>query len=72
MSNYCYFFFILGSIVLIPFPAISQLSGAEYVEAMKRGGALSLFKGMTMHSQSLGPCVAVIFSVLFADFVFSD
>ncbi len=64
-------FFLIGSICLIPFPAIGQLSGEEYVEAMLRGQEMvSLFKGMTMHSQSLGPIVSILAVFVFTDWVF--
>lgn len=65
-------FFIIGSVLVIPFPGISQLSGLEYEEAVKSGQDLtSLFKGMTMHSQALGPIICVVFTFLFADLVFN-
>ena len=65
-------FFIIGSVLVLPFPGISQLSGEAYAEAVKSGQSLtSLFKGMTMHSQSLGPVICVIFTFLFADLVFN-
>ncbi len=61
-------FIILGSILLIPFPAISQLQGEEYLEAVAKGQVVtSLFKGMTFHSQSLGPLVAYVATFVFAD-----
>lgn len=63
---------IFGSMALIPFPAIGQLSGAEYEEAIKAGQEInSLFKGMTNQSQSLGPIVATISSLLIADMLFA-
>jgi len=63
-------YFVFGSIAIIPFPAISQLSGLEYEEAVLAGRAVtSLFKGMTMHSQALGPIMAAIYAFLVADFV---
>lgn len=63
-------FFAFGSVLLIPFPAISQLSGEEYEAARLSGQTVtSLFKGMTMHSQTLGPVMASIFAFLFADLV---
>lgn len=63
-------FLFFGSLLLIPFPAISQLTGEEYLDALKSGsGVTSLFKGMTMHSQTLGPVVASMFAFLFADLV---
>lgn len=62
-------FFILGSMVLIPFPGISIMG----LEDMLPGQELpvSLFKGMTIHSQSLGPAIASIMIVLFGDYIFS-
>lgn len=63
-------YFVFGSIAVIPFPAISQLSGQEYEEALKAGQAVtSLFKGMTMHSQAIGVIMAAIYAFLIADFV---
>ncbi len=63
-------FIIVGSILLIPFPSIGQLQGKEYLEAISKGQNLtSLFKGMTFHSQSLGPLVAIIATFVFADWV---
>lgn len=64
-------FFIFGSVALIPFPGISQLSGEEYEEAVKSGlKTVSLFKGMTMHSQSMAPVAAGFSVLLFADMLF--
>lgn len=64
-------FFIIGSVLLIPFPGISQMTGAEYEAAIKSGANVtSLFKGMTFHSQALGPVVAAMGVTLFADFIF--
>lgn len=65
-------FFIFGSLLLIPFPGISQLSGADYQRMLMAGGHVtSLFKGMTMHSQSLGPAIAILFTLILGDLVFS-
>ncbi len=64
-------FFLIGSILLIPFPAIGQLREDEYVDAILRGReVLGLFKGMTMHSQSLGPIVSMFAVFIFSDWVF--
>ena len=64
-------FYIFGSIALIPFPAMSQLSGEAYVEAVKSGQSVtSLFTGMTNQSQCLGPCVAALATLLLGDLVF--
>ena len=63
--------FILGSLALVPFPSVGQMSGEEFEEAMKNGADItSLFKGMTSHSQSLGPCIASAATVICADMVF--
>lgn len=61
-------FYIFGSILLIPFPGISQLSGEEYTEALLQGKeVVSLFKGIAMHSQALGPVVCAISVFLMCD-----
>lgn len=63
--------FVFGSILLIPFPGISQLTGEEYQEAIRNGVAMvSLFKGMTVQSQALGPLMAMIGVLLLADLLF--
>lgn len=65
-------FTLLGSVALIPFPGMSQMSGDAYLEAMKEGKALtSLFCGMTFHSQTLGPLAAMLFVAVFSDFILS-
>jgi len=62
-------FLILGSILLIPFPSIGNMSFDELQGIVV--GNVSLFKGMTWHSQSLGPMVAFCAIILFGDLVFS-
>ena len=64
-------FLIVGSVCLIPFPAIATMSADFYLQ---RGLPLpegSLFMGITLHSQSLGPIVAIVSVVLLADLLFS-
>ena len=61
---------VFGSVALIPFPAIGQMSGEEAVEAMQNG-AVSLFRGMCSHSQALGPMMGVLGTFIFADLAFS-
>ena len=61
-------FFVLGSIAVIPFPALSQLKHDEFVNSPF---TLSLFTGITNHSQCLGPVVSSISVVVFADLLFS-
>ncbi len=61
-------FYIIGSILLIPFPSISQLREDEYVDKLAAGVEVkSLFKGMTRHSQCLGPVVATTLCLLIGD-----
>ncbi len=63
-------FVIVGSVLLIPFPSISQLTGEEYLDALRSGASVkSLFKGIVWHSQSLGPMVAFLGVFIFADWV---
>ena len=65
------FFFIMGSMALLPFPGIATL-GADYYTS--HGMAIpegSFFTGMTLHSQALGPVVSALATLLFADVLFS-
>ena len=65
-------FYIVGSMVLLPFPAYGQLTGEEYEEAMLNGQqVVSLFKGISMHSQALGPVIAFINLLLVSDMLFT-
>lgn len=59
--------FVFGSIALIPFPAISMMSAEELLANPNVSG---LFKGITSHSQCLGPVVAVLTAVLATDLMF--
>lgn len=61
-------FFVFGSVLLIPFPGISMMNAEEL---LKNPDMSSLFKGMTMHSQSLGPIVSVLAVTVLADMLFS-
>jgi len=60
--------YIFGSVLLIPFPSISYMSSEEM---LLNPDAVSLFRGMSNHSQALGPLVSVFGILLFADLVFS-
>lgn len=62
-------FFVVGSILVLPFPAIGQLSYDELLQSAR--SEMSLFKGMTVHSQTLGPVMATCGVLLLGDFVFS-
>lgn len=61
-------FFVFGSVMLIPFPGLSQMMPEQL---LNHPDATSLFMGMTMHSQSLGPAIAGINALVFADMMFS-
>lgn len=67
--------FTVGSVILLPFPGLSQLKAADF---LAQGGSAevlenmtSLFMGMTNHSQCLGPVVSSISVIVFADLLFS-
>lgn len=61
-------FFVIGSFMVMPFPGISYLAA----DALRENpDMVSLFRGMTGHSQMLGPVMAMIGILVFADFVFS-
>lgn len=61
-------FFIFGSLVLTRLGGIGYMSGEELV---KNPDLVSLFRGMSNHSQALGPIVAVFGVFLFADWMFA-
>ena len=64
--------FILGSVVLVPFPGLSQLTAADFVDGkVDLSSFTSLFMGMTSHSQCLGPIVSVLSVILLGDLLFS-
>lgn len=64
-------FLILGSVALIPFPAISTLRTEEFFLKYGYIPEGSLFTGMTIHSQALGPIVSIFSTFLLADLLFS-
>lgn len=64
-------FFIFGSALLLPFPSIGMMNMSDFYDPAQAMLGVSLFKGMTMHSQSLGPIVAGLATLLFADLIFS-
>ena len=64
--------FILGSLALVPFPGVSQMSAADFEFGMvDLSSFTSLFMGMTSHSQCLGPIVSVLSVILLGDLLFS-
>lgn len=62
--------FVLGSLALRPFPGISLMNihgmTIEQLQQLK-----SLYRGMSNHSQCLGPVVAVIATFVMGDLLFS-
>lgn len=61
-------FFLIGSLFTIPFPAISVMTWGDVQNTIH---IESLFKGLSSHSQCLGPMVALFNVVVLADMVFS-
>lgn len=63
-------FLIIGSVAVIPFPAIGMMGAQKMLEqkGFIDGG---LFQGITIQSQCLGPSVAMLAVVLLADLLFS-
>lgn len=61
---------IFGSVLLVPF-GIGLMGAEEVIKAMMAGERLSLFCGMTNHSQALGPTAAILGVFIFADMIFS-
>lgn len=64
-------FLIVGSVCLISFPGIATMSAEFYILRGLPVPEGSLFMGMTLHSQALGPIVAVLSVMLLADLLFS-
>lgn len=70
-------FFIFGSILIMPFPGISYMGAGELMNDiafkadLESGRVVSLFKGMTWHSQSLGPLMSVFCVFLLGDMLFN-
>ena len=70
-----------GSVVLLRIPSIGQMTAVNanmfggdvdmIVSRLAAGDDVSLFCGMCAHSQALGPLVAVMATLIFADYVFA-
>lgn len=63
-------YFLFGSVLLIPFPGISTMSAEYFLRTQGYVPEGSLFMGMTLHPQALGPVTAAITSILLADLLF--
>lgn len=64
-------FMILGSLALLPFPAISMLNAQQFFLEHGYVPEGSLFMGMANQSQALGPIVSIFSTFLLADLLFS-
>ena len=68
-------FLVFGSLMLWPFPSLSQLQASSVEDAARLAQIIaegdSLFMGITNHSQALGPMLGVLLTVVFGDLVFS-
>ena len=70
-------FFIFGSLLIIPFPSISYMGAQElandkaFLAEIEAGHMVSLFKGMTWHSQMLGPLMSIFCVFLVGDMLFN-
>lgn len=64
-------FMLVGSMILIVFPSIGMMNASQFHAQHGYVPEGSLFMGMTMHSQCLGPTVAVFAVLLLADMLFS-
>ena len=78
-------FLVFGSLALIPFPGISYSTGlyyaireggVEYAEEVFRNiqetGGTTLFGGVTWHSQTLAPVLALAFAWILCDMLFIE
>ena len=64
-------FLIVGSVCLIPFPELATVAVDFYLQRGLPIPEGSLFKGITLQSQALGPITAVVSVMLLADLLFS-
>lgn len=64
-------FVILGSLALIPFPNIGKMGADQLIKQGVDVEAFGLFQGVTFHSQTLGPLIAGLATLLLADLLFS-
>lgn len=59
--------FIFGSVILTRFPGYALMNP---IEAERTGATVSLFMGMTMNPQCLGPVVASLTAIIYCDMLF--
>lgn len=63
-------FFLVGSVALLPFPSLGMMRAEFYLAQGLPVPEGSLFAGMCLHSQALGPVVATIGTLVLADMLF--
>lgn len=63
-------FWVLGSLCLIPFPGIAKVGAQQAIEQGLPVSAMGLFTGITNSPQALGPLLAAMSAILFADLLF--
>ncbi len=64
-------YFLVGSVLLLPFPGISTMSAEAFFRQFGYYPEGGLFMGMTLHSQALGPMVAAMGILVSADLLFN-
>lgn len=62
-------FYVFGSVLIYPFPAISLMNARELLE--KGSMVASLYKGMTIHSQTLGMVICFWTVFLYVDLIYT-
>lgn len=70
----CYgIFMVVFSVFFWPFPSISQMNVADMTaeEILTKMETISLFKGMTAHSQVMGPLAGMVGILTLGDYIFS-
>ena len=70
-------FFVVGSVALFAFPGIGYMGSGEvlsdprFAQDIAAGAMVSLYKGMTWHSQTLGPLISMCCLFLIGDMLFN-
>jgi len=62
-------FYLVGSVAVIPFPSIGQSMMMSLMEGTAGSELSGLYNGLTWHSQTLGPLVAMLNAFIFSDFL---
>ena len=64
-------YFLVGSVLLLPFPGIATMSAEYFLRTIGYVPEGSLFQGMALHPQALGPVTASLSALLLADLLFN-